>query len=83
MYYAKLKLGEEFIDTLQTQAIPTGRKTAKLQLHDELMPPPPPFKYKLILQVELINQSEILNKQLVVNIFLTKIETENRNLSKL
>jgi hypothetical protein len=31
-------LGEEFTDTLQTQAIPTGRKTAKLQLDEEFIP---------------------------------------------
>jgi hypothetical protein len=43
----------------------------------------PPFKHKLILQVELLHQSEILNKGLVVNIFLTKIKAEKRNLSNL
>jgi hypothetical protein len=43
----------------------------------------PPFKHKLILQEELIHQSEILNKRLVVNIFLTKMKAEKRNLSNL
>jgi hypothetical protein len=43
----------------------------------------PPFKHKLILQVELIHQSEILNKGPVVYIFLTKIKAEKRALSTL
>jgi hypothetical protein len=71
-----LKLGEEFIDILQTQAIPIGRKTAKLQL-DEFIPP------YTTLQAQAYPPGRTYSSVRNSEQRATKIKAEKRNLSNL